>query len=134
MPIRPAPVAFHGNVRRWDVFWANLEPHIGSEQGGNRRPVLVVSNDGFNAHMPVVTVLPLTKLEGKTRKPYPFEVMLPRGVVGRDHTSIVMPYQVRTISRQRLLEPLAHIRNPAQRREIEDRLLMHLGIELEREP
>lgn len=123
-----------GRVRRWDVYWANLEPHVGSEQAGHRRPVIIVSNDGFNAHMPVVTVVPLTKLEGKTRKPYPFEVVLPRGTVGRGRTSIAMPYQVRTISKHRLLQPLAHIKNLIQRREIEDALLMHLGIDLEREP
>jgi len=125
--------AFVGTVRRWDVFWADLEPHVGSEQGGGRRPVIIVSNDGFNTHMPVVTIVPLTKLEGKTRKPYPFEVLLPKGTVTSDFASLVMPYQIRTISRKRLLKPLGRIKSGTQQREIENRLLEHLDIEFETE-
>jgi mRNA-degrading endonuclease toxin of MazEF toxin-antitoxin module len=53
-------VAVRGEIRRWDVFWIDLEPHAGSEQGGERRPAIVVSNDGFNQHFDVVTVVPLT--------------------------------------------------------------------------
>lgn len=127
-------MTFDGRVRRWDVFWADLEPHVGGEQGGGRRPVVVVSNDGFNAHLPVVTVVPVTKLEGKARQPYPFEVVLPRGTIGRGRTSIVMPYQVRTISRRRLVEPLGRLKQRAHQRAIEDRLLEHLGIELDHAP
>ena len=62
-------MAYIGRVRRWDAFWADLEPAIGSEQGGARRPVVIVSNDRFNAAMNAVTVLPLTKLEGSDGSP-----------------------------------------------------------------
>lgn len=126
-------MAFQGAVRRWDVFWADLDPSVGSEQGGERRPVIVISNDGFNAHMPVVTVIPLTKLEGKKRQPYPFEVLLAAGTVGKNLTTIVMPYQIRTISKLRLLEPLTRIDDEAHQQEIENRLLEHLDIDFEAE-
>ncbi|MFN2563535.1 MAG: type II toxin-antitoxin system PemK/MazF family toxin [Gemmatimonadaceae bacterium] len=126
-------MAYIGLVRRWDVFWADLEPAVGSEQGGERRPVLVVSNDGFNAQMNTVTVLPLTKLEGKRRKPYTFEVVLAPGTVGEVLTSIVMPHQIRTISKMRLLEPLTRIADEAKQEEIENRLLEHLDIAFEAE-
>lgn len=126
-------MAYVGPVRRWDVFWADLEPKVGSEQGGESRPVVVVSNDGFNSTMPVVTVLPLTKLEGKRRKPYTFEVILPRGTVGEEYTSLVMPHQIRTISKMRLLEPFGRVVDEALQEQIENRLLEHLDIAFEAE-
>lgn len=123
-------MAYIGRVRRWEVFWADLQPSVGSEQGGERRPVIVVSNDGFNAAMTTVTVLPLTKLEGKRRKPYAFEVLLPPGTVGKRFTSVVMPHQIRTISKLRLIEIMGRVENRSLREEIEDRLLEHLDIAL----
>lgn len=121
-------MAYIGRVRRWDVFWADLQPSVGSEQGGPRRPVVVVSNDGFNAAMNTVTVLPLTKLEGKRRRPYAFEVLMPPGTLHRSLTSIVMPHQIRTISKTRLIEAMGRIDDASLRAEIEDRLLEHLDI------
>ena len=121
--------AHAGSVTRWDLFWADLDPALGHEQGGARRPALVVSNDGFNAHFSVVTVIPLTKAGGKRRKVYPFEVLLPRGTAGNPEDSIVMPQQVRTISKMRLVEPIGALSDPALQDAIESRLLEHLGIE-----
>jgi mRNA interferase MazF len=124
-------MAYTGPVRRWDLFWADLDYPVGSEQGGDRRPVLVVSNDGINASLPVVTQIPLTKLEGKTRKVYPFEVLLPKDVVGTGWTSIAMPQQVRTIDRSRLLEKIGELTDPRLQSQIENRLLEHFGIAFE---
>jgi mRNA-degrading endonuclease toxin of MazEF toxin-antitoxin module len=72
-------MAYPGAVHRWEVYRPDLEPLDGSEQAGERRPVVAVSNDGFNARFSVVTVLPLSKLEGKRRKPDLLEVVLPAG-------------------------------------------------------
>lgn len=118
---------------RWDLFWVDLEPHVGSEQGGERRPAVVVSNDGVNAHLEVVTVLSATKPEGKKRTPYPFEVVLPAGSITPEHESIVMPQQIRTISKMRLLEKIGQLTDPAQQTAIENRILEHLGIQFEAE-
>jgi mRNA-degrading endonuclease toxin of MazEF toxin-antitoxin module len=114
------------------VYWVDLEPHVGSEQGGERRPAIVVSNDGFNQYFDVVTVVPMTKLEGKRRQAYAFEVLLP-DLLGSGHESIAMPQQVRTISKWRLLERIGVLANEDLRGEIENRLLEHLGIAFEAE-
>jgi mRNA-degrading endonuclease toxin of MazEF toxin-antitoxin module len=90
---------------------------------------LVISNDAFNVHFDVVTVLPLTKGIGKTRRIYPFEVEIPARTLHERLTSIVMPQQIRTISRLRLLDRLGVVSDPAIQGAIEDRLLEHLGIE-----
>jgi mRNA interferase MazF len=126
-------VSYIGPVGRWEIFWVDLEPHVGREQGGERRPGIVISNDGFNARFDVVTILPLTKLEGKHRRVYPFEVLLPSEVVGTGFGSIVMPQQVRTVSRLRLVERIGVLAHEGLRTQIENRLLEHLGIEFEAE-
>ena len=126
-------MAHLGAVHQWGLFAADLNPTVGREQGGERRPVLIVSNDGFNRAFDVVTVLPLTKEAGKKRKIFPFEVRLPADTAGNDLDSIIMPQQIRTISKSRLLEPLGTLTDAALRAEIEDRILDHLGISLEPE-
>ena len=124
-------MAYIGPVRRWDTFWADLEPGVGSEQGGESRPVIVISNDGYNRVFDVVTVVSATKLEGKGRKPYTFEVLLPKGTITNDWASIVMPQQVRAISKLRLLEHIGSLDDEMYRAEIENRLLEHLDIAFE---
>jgi mRNA interferase MazF len=126
-------VSHHGPVHRWDVFWADLEPGVGHEQKGASRPVIVVSNDGFNAHFSMVTVVPATKLDEKQRKVYPFEVQLPKGTLTANYASIAMPHQVRSISSMRLLEKICTLQNARYQTEIENRLLEHLGIAFEAE-
>ena len=125
-------MAHLGPVARWEVYWVDLEPHVGSEQGGERRPAVVVSNDGFNQYFDVVTIVPMTKREGKRRQVYPFEVLLP-DLVGTGLESIVMPQQVRTVSKWRLLERIGALADEEIRTEIENRLVEHLGIEFEAE-
>ena len=127
-------MAHVGSVNRWDVFWADLEPGVGHEQKGPPRPVVVVSNDGFNgAGFRMVTVVPATKAEGKRRAAYTFEVLLPKGTVTSEHASIVMPHQIRSISTMRLLERIGVVSIVEYQREIENRILEHLGIVFEAE-
>ncbi|MBA3580177.1 MAG: type II toxin-antitoxin system PemK/MazF family toxin [Gemmatimonadaceae bacterium] len=127
-------MAFAGAVFQWDLFWADLNPAIGREQSGDSRPVLIVSNDGFNRAFDVVTVLPITKLAGKKRQVYPFEVLLPAGSGGNDLDSVIMPQQIRTISKTRLLEKIGTLKDSALRTAVEDRILDHLGISLDEDP
>lgn len=126
-------MAHTGAVHRWDMFWADLEPGVGSEQKGERRPVIVISNDGFNGAFSVVTIVSATKAEEKKRKVYPFEVLLPAGTITADHASIVMPHQMRTISKTRLLERIGTLSDEEYEEQIENRLLEHLGIAFEEE-
>lgn len=105
----------------------DLDGGAGSEQRG-ARPALVVSNDGFNRHFPLATVLPLTKRAGKRRRVYPFEVLLPAGSAGNEVESIVMPHQVRTVSLARIVRRLGSLRAAKLRAQVEAHLLDHLGI------
>lgn len=120
-------MTWDGVPRRWDLVEVDLEPREGSEQGGIR-PALVVSNDGFNRHFPLVTVLPLTRAEGKRRPVYAFEVALVAGSAGNPSDSIVMPQQLRTIARSRVRGRLGTLADPALREAVEERLLEHLGV------
>ncbi len=124
-------MAYTGLVRRWDTYWADLEPGVGREQRGERRPVIVISNDGFNSTFDMVTVVSLTKLEEKQRTVYPFEVVLPMGTVTPEYSSIVLIHQIRSISKMRLLEAIGSISNEGQKTEIENRILEHLEIAFE---
>ena len=124
-------MAYVGAVRRWEIFWADLEPGVGSKQGRERRPVIVVSNDGYNRVFEVITVVPATKLEGKVRKPYTFEVLLPRKAITSKWASIVMPQQIRSISKRRLLDRIGTLDDDLLRTDIANRLLEHLGISFE---
>jgi mRNA interferase MazF len=116
-------------IRRWELHRANLNPIVGREQAGAARPVLVVSNDGFNRAADVVTVVPLTRQAGKTRKVYPYEILIPEGAAGNPIASILMPHQIRTISKQRLLDRMGILTDPVLQEEIENLLLEHLGID-----
>jgi mRNA interferase MazF len=118
---------------RWELFRVDLEPRVGSELGGDSRPALIVSNDGFNKNFQVVTIVPLTSQEGKRRQVYPFEVLIPAGAAGNPADSIAMPYQVRTISKMRLLDRLGFLDDDDLKAEIENRLMEHLGIDFEAE-
>ena len=116
--------------RRCDLVLVDFGTGVGSEQSGVR-PALVISNDGFNHHFPLATVLPLTKREGKRRKVYAFEVVLPAGSAGNPVESIVMPHQVRTVARARLQRRLGRLTAPHLQADIEDRVLDHLGVGFE---
>lgn len=93
----------------------------------------MLSNDGFNVRFDVVTVIPVTKREGKRRRVYEFEVLLPAEVVGTGFESIVMPQQIRTISKLRLIERIGALTDPDLRFDIENRVLEHLGIAFQAE-
>lgn len=124
-------MAHRGPVRQWDLFDADLDFPVGSEQGGNPRPVIVVSNDGFNGAFPVITVVPLTKREGKKRKIYAFEIVIPARLAGNPLESIIMPYQIRTIAKDRLLQRVGRLEDAGVRGQIEDRIIEHIGIDLD---
>lgn len=125
-------MAYLGPVRKWEIFWADLDPVVGREQAGRRRPVLVVSSDQFSGStLRLVMVIPLTAKEGKTRTFHPFEISLPTGTVEAGITPVAMTHQLRTISTLRLLEYGGRLDSQRLRDHIEDTLLGHLGIELE---
>ena len=86
-------------IKRGDVFYAELNPVVGSEQGGIR-PVLIISNDIGNSHSPTVIIAAITgKTQTKAKLPTHTEV---KDVEGLDRDSIILLEQIRTIDKQRL--------------------------------
>jgi len=102
------------DVRRGDVFTANLEPVQGSEQGGTR-PVVVVSRDAINKFSPVVVICSITDAANK-KKVYPSHVKIPAGTGGLRLESIVICEQIRAINKTRLREPLGRFDRAAMTR------------------
>ncbi|MDQ3844943.1 MAG: type II toxin-antitoxin system PemK/MazF family toxin [Bacteroidota bacterium] len=90
------------NVLKWQVWLANLEPVIGSEQG-KTRPVIILSENYTNAVLSVVNVLPVTSRKNN-RMIYPNEVLLPAGNFGLTNESIALCYQIRTLDKRRLIK------------------------------
>lgn len=111
---------------RWRVYLANLDPTRGSEQRGTR-PVIVVSYEGFNRVMPVVTVLPITSLK-PGRRVYSNEAKLPRNSCGLRQESLALAHQVRTIDKSRVLKPVGAVTDQALRDAIEQALRVHLDL------
>ena len=94
-------------VKRGDIFYADLSPVVGSEQGG-MRPVLIVQNDTGNKHSPTVIAAAITSQTGKARLPTHIE--LNAQSVGLSRDSVILLEQVRTIDKSRLRERMG--RNP----------------------
>lgn len=111
---------------KWGIFFADLNPVIGSEQRGTR-PVLVISDEDFNKVMPVVTVLPITSLK-EGRKLYPNEALAKKESGGLLHDSIILAHQIRTISKQRLKESLGFINDSKTQDAINNALRVHLNL------
>ncbi len=94
------------NVKRGDIYFADLSPVVGSEQGGNR-PVLIVQNDVGNKHSPTVIAAAITSRLGKTKLPTHIDIRAERVGLARD--SVVLLEQIRTIDKQRLGEKMGHL-------------------------
>lgn len=89
------------NIRRGDIYYADLTPVVGSEQGGTR-PVLIIQNDMGNRHSPTVIAAAITSKQGK--KPLPTHIRMEDSPCGMGRESTVLLEQVRTIDRARLKE------------------------------
>ena len=94
------------NVRRGDIFYADLSPVVGSEQGGVR-PVLIVQNDVGNRFSPTVIAAAITSQKDKARLPTHIQLNSTGSGLGRD--SIVLLEQIRTIDKRRLKEHMGRL-------------------------
>ncbi len=88
-------------IKRGDIFYADLSPVVGSEQGGVR-PVLIVQNDVGNKYSPTVIAAAITSQETKTN--LPTHISLAAGGCGLAKDSVVLLEQVRTLDKKRLKE------------------------------
>src|SRR5690349_15787500 len=110
---------------QWTIFFASLDPTAGSEQAG-RRPVIVISRERLNQVLPVVNVLPLTSRKSSSRAIYPNEVLLPAGTARLPVDSIVLCYQIRTLDKRRLEQPIGELRDMSLRAAITEAVRFQL--------
>ena len=112
------------NVRRGDIFYADLSPVVGSEQGGTR-PVLIVQNDTGNRHSPTVIAAAITSQLGKARLPPHITVTGPE--TGLPKASVILLEQVRTLDKRRLREHMGRLTDDQMRR-VDDALEVSFGL------
>ncbi len=94
------------NIKRGDIYYADLSPVVGSEQGGVR-PVLVIQNDIGNKYSPTVIVTAITSRLTKSKLPTHIDIFSTD--VGLAKNSVVLLEQIRTIDKTRLRERLGHL-------------------------
>lgn len=92
-------------VKRGDIFYADLSPVIGSEQGGVR-PVLVIQNDIGNKYSPTIIISAITSQINKAKLPTHIEITAPDYGLPKD--SVVLLEQIRTIDKKRLREKIGY--------------------------
>ena len=112
------------NIRRGDIYYADLSPVVGSEQGGTR-PVLIVQNDVGNRHSPTVIAAAITSQKDKARLPTHIQVNTEGSGLTRD--SVVLLEQIRTIDKKRLREHMGRLDDSAMVR-IDHALQISFGL------
>lgn len=100
-------------VKRGDIYYADLSPVVGSEQGGVR-PVVIVQNDLGNKHSPTVIAAAITSKTGKNKLPTHIEVLADQHGLSRN--SVILLEQVRTIDKKRLKEKMGHLEDEVMER------------------
>ena len=93
-------------IRRGDIFYADLRPVIGSEQGGIR-PVLIIQNDVGNRHSPTVICAAITSKMNKAKLPTHIELNAAKYDMDKD--SVILLEQLRTIDKKRLKDRICHL-------------------------
>lgn len=113
-------------IKRGDMFYADLSPVIGSEQGGIR-PVLVIQNNIGNKYSPTVIVSAITSQLSKNKLPTHIE--LDSVEFGLKSDSIILTEQIRTIDKSRLKEKIGHINDAKVMSQIDNALGVSFGLE-----
>ena len=112
------------SVKRGDIFYADLSPVVGSEQGGVR-PVLIVQNDTGNRHSPTVIAAAITSQTGKARLPTHIE--LSANTYGLPKESVVLLEQIRTLDKRRLREHMGRL-DEAQMQRVDNAIAVSFGL------
>lgn len=114
-------------MRRGDVFYADLRPVVGSEQGGVR-PVLIIQNDVGNKYSPTVICAAITSKLNKAKLPTHIELEAKKYGLVKD--SVILLEQLRTIDKQRLKDKVCHLDSEIMKR-VNDSLLISLELDKE---
>lgn len=117
------------NIRRGDIYYADLSPVVGSEQGGVR-PVLIVQNDVGNRFSPTVIAAAITSQRAKAN--LPTHIMLDAQSTGLAKDSVVLLEQVRTIDKHRLKERMGRLDNMSMT-QVNQALSISFGLDLDEE-
>ena len=112
-------------IRRGDIFYADLTPSVGSEQGGVR-PVVIIQNDVGNQHSPTVIAAAITSRVEKRK--LPTHIKLYGGQKGLHRDSVILLEQVRTLDRTRLREYIGRF-NAATMQYVDHALAVSFGLE-----
>ncbi len=112
------------DVRRGYIFYADLSPVVGSEQGGVR-PVLIIQNNVGNKYSPTVVVAAITSQIDKAKLPTHVEVNAQD--YGLDKNSVILLEQIRTIDKQRLQEKMTELDDKMMKR-VDEALKISLGL------
>ena len=111
-------------MKRGDIYYADLRPVVGSEQGGVR-PVLIIQNDFGNKHSPTVICAAITSQMNKAKLPTHVELDSSRYALVKD--SVVLLEQLRTIDKKRLRDKVCHLDREILRK-VERALLISLDL------
>lgn len=114
------------NVRRGDIYYADLSPVVGSEQGG-MRPVLIVQNDVGNKYSPTVIAAAITSKTSKSKLPTHIEVYADKYGLAKD--SVILLEQIRTIDKTRLKEKMGHLDDYVMN-QVNDAITVSFGLDL----
>lgn len=115
------------NVRRGDIYYADLSPVVGSEQGGVR-PVLIVQNNIGNRFSPTVIAAAITSQRAKAN--LPTHIMLNAEDTGLSRDSIVLLEQIRTIDKHRLKERMGRLDSQSMQ-QVDQALTVSFGLDME---
>lgn len=114
------------SIKRGDIYYADLSPVVGSEQGGIR-PVLVVQNDVGNRYSPTIIAAAITSQKDKAKLPTHIEIDSQGSGLSRD--SVVLLEQIRTIDKQRLKERMGRLDDTSMAR-IDQALSISFGLDM----
>ena len=115
----------NGTVKRGEIYYADLSPVVGSEQGGVR-PVLIVQNDVGNRHSPTVIAAAITSQINKARLPTHIELSAQSYGLSKD--SVVLLEQIRTIDKKRLKERMGRV-DDGMMTKIDDAIAVSFGLQ-----
>ena len=111
-------------VKRGDIYYADLSPVVGSEQGG-LRPVLIIQNDVGNRYSPTVIAAAITSRMGKTRLPTHIDIYADKAGLAKD--SVILLEQIRTLDKRRLKEKMGHLDEGVMQR-VDNALAVSFGL------
>ena len=114
----------NNGVKRGDIYYADLSPVVGSEQGGTR-PVLIVQNDVGNRYSPTVIAAAITSQLGKAKLPTHIE--LGARTCGLNKDSVILLEQIRTIDKRRLRERMGKLDEAAMSR-VDNAIAVSFGL------